>query len=183
MHPTAPEIEGPPCLSHASPIFPTPSTSPSSSSLPLKVQAAVDDCLAKGIRAICVISAGFSECDAKGQRVKRQLLERVREAGCRLIGPNCMGLHKTERRAVSLNLPHDAALQDPLFGPLIACGTGGVLVDLLADSAFRLHPLTAPDAVEMIDQLKGARLLRGYRGAAPADEAALRDVLAQVSSW
>ena len=36
------------------------------------------------------------------------------------------------------------ALQDPLFGPLIACGTGGVLVDVLADTAFRLHPLTAP---------------------------------------
>ena len=34
------------------------------------------------------------------------------------------------------------AVQDPTFGPLIACGTGGVLVDVLADSAFRLHPLT-----------------------------------------
>ena len=130
------------------------------------------------------------------------------------LGPTL--LHKTERRAVSLNLSDDAALraafddfsnrfagemtsvlvqrmvpagvemivgalQDPLFGPLIACGTGGVLVDLLADSAFRLHPLTEPDAVEMIDQLKGARLLRGYRGAPPADEAALRDVLLRVS--
>ncbi len=73
------------------------------------------------------------------------------------------------------------ALQDPLFGPLIACGTGGVLVDLLADSVFRLHPLTEPDTVEMIDQLKGARLLRGYRGATPADETALRDVLLRVS--
>ena len=34
------------------------------------------------------------------------------------------------------------AVQDPLFGPLIACGTGGVLVDVLADTAFRLHPLS-----------------------------------------
>ena len=73
------------------------------------------------------------------------------------------------------------ALQDPLFGPLIACGTGGVLVDLLADTAFRLHPLAEPDAAEMIDELKGARLLRGYRGAPAADEAALRDVLLRVS--
>ena len=62
------------------------------------------------------------------------------------------------------------ALQDPLFGPLIACGTGGVLVDVLADTAFRLHPLTGSDAVEMVDELRGARLLRGYRGAPPADE-------------
>ena len=60
------------------------------------------------------------------------------------------------------------AIQDPLFGPLIACGTGGVLVDVLADTAFRLHPLTASDAREMIDDLRGARLLRGYRGAPPA---------------
>jgi acetyl coenzyme A synthetase (ADP forming)-like protein len=74
------------------------------------------------------------------------------------------------------------ALHDPLFGPLIACGSGGVLVDLLADTAFRLHPLTESDARDMIDELKGARLLRGYRGAAPADEGALRDVLLRISA-
>jgi acyl-CoA synthetase (NDP forming) len=74
------------------------------------------------------------------------------------------------------------ALQDPLFGPVIACGTGGVLVDLLADTAFRLHPLSERDTTEMLDQLKGARLLRGYRGAPPANEAALRDTLLRVSA-
>lgn len=74
------------------------------------------------------------------------------------------------------------AIQDPLFGPLIACGTGGVLVDVLADTAFRLHPVNASDAHEMIDELRGARLLRGYRGAPPADEAALRDLLLRVSA-
>jgi acetate---CoA ligase (ADP-forming) len=74
------------------------------------------------------------------------------------------------------------AVQDPLFGPLIACGTGGVLVDVLADTAFRLHPLSASDARGMIDDLRGARLLRGYRGSPPADEAALRDVLVRVSA-
>ncbi len=130
------------------------------------------------------------------------------------LGPTL--LHKTERRAVCLNLSDDAgvrsayadfttrfggemtavlvqrmvatgvemivgAIQDPLFGPLIACGTGGVLVDVLADTAFRLHPLSASDARDMIDELRGSRLLRGYRGAPPADEAALRDVLLRVS--
>jgi acetyl-CoA synthetase (ADP-forming) len=73
------------------------------------------------------------------------------------------------------------AIQDPLFGPLIACGTGGVLVDVLADTAFRLHPLTASDASDMLDELRGARLLRGYRGSPPADEKALVDVLLRVS--
>jgi acetyl coenzyme A synthetase (ADP forming)-like protein len=74
------------------------------------------------------------------------------------------------------------AINDPLFGPLIACGTGGVLVDVLADTSFRLQPLTARDAGEMIDDLRGKRLLRGYRGAPSADEAALEDVLLRVSA-
>ena len=74
------------------------------------------------------------------------------------------------------------ALHDPTFGPVVVCGTGGVLVDLLADSAFRIHPLTADDAAEMIRELRGARLLSGYRGAPPADEAALRDVVLRVSA-
>ena len=73
------------------------------------------------------------------------------------------------------------ALHDPLFGPVIACGTGGVLVDVLADSSFRLHPLTASDAREMISDLRGSRLLRGYRGSAPADETSLQQVLLRVS--
>jgi acyl-CoA synthetase (NDP forming) len=74
------------------------------------------------------------------------------------------------------------AVQDPLFGPLIACGTGGVLVDVLADTSFRLQPLSASDAGEMIQELRGSKLLRGYRGAPPADEEALRQVLLRISA-
>ena len=74
------------------------------------------------------------------------------------------------------------AVQDPQFGPLIACGTGGTMVDLLADTVFRLHPLSHSEAREMIDGIRGARLLRGYRGAAPADEAALLSILLRVSA-
>ena len=73
------------------------------------------------------------------------------------------------------------ALHDPLFGPVIACGTGGVLVDVLADTSFRLHPLTASDAREMISDLRGSRLLRGYRGSLPADETSLQQVLLRIS--
>jgi acetate---CoA ligase (ADP-forming) len=71
---------------------------------------------------------------------------------------------------------------DSTFGPLIACGSGGVLVDLLHDSAFRLHPLTDTDAADMIESLKGAPLLHGYRGRAPADESAAVDALLRVSA-
>jgi acyl-CoA synthetase (NDP forming) len=74
------------------------------------------------------------------------------------------------------------AVHDPTFGPVVVCGSGGVFVDLLGDSAFRIHPVTSDDAAEMIRELKGARLLRGYRGAPAADETALRDVILRVSA-
>jgi acyl-CoA synthetase (NDP forming) len=74
------------------------------------------------------------------------------------------------------------AVHDSTFGPLVACGTGGVLVDLLDDTTFRLHPITEEDAAEMIGELKGVRLLRGYRGAPPADEHALQSVLLRISA-
>jgi acyl-CoA synthetase (NDP forming) len=74
------------------------------------------------------------------------------------------------------------ALLDPTFGPLVVCGAGGTLVDLVADSAFRLHPLTAEDGAEMLAELRVSRLLRGYRGAPPANQAALLDVVLRVSA-
>jgi acetyl coenzyme A synthetase (ADP forming)-like protein len=73
-------------------------------------------------------------------------------------------------------------LNDRTFGHVVVCGTGGVLVDLLADSSFRLCPVTDRDAVEMVDALKGARLLRGFRGAPVADERALRESILRVST-
>jgi acyl-CoA synthetase (NDP forming) len=71
---------------------------------------------------------------------------------------------------------------DANFGPVIACGTGGTLVELFADVVLRLHPITDTDAAEMINELRGVRLLRGYRGSAPADELALREVLLRISA-
>jgi acetyl coenzyme A synthetase (ADP forming)-like protein len=74
------------------------------------------------------------------------------------------------------------SVNDPLFGPVIVCGSGGVLAELLADSATRLHPVTAMDASEMVDELKCARLLRGYRGQAAVDESALEDGILRISA-
>ncbi len=73
-------------------------------------------------------------------------------------------------------------VRDPTFGPLVVYGSGGTLVELLADAAFRLHPLTDADAAAMLDEVRGTALLRGYRGAPRADEAALRDILLRVSA-
>jgi acyl-CoA synthetase (NDP forming) len=72
-------------------------------------------------------------------------------------------------------------INDPALGPVIMGGTGGVLVELFADTVFRMCPLTEADAQEMIGEMKGRALLRGYRGAAPADEGAFRGVLMAIS--
>ena len=74
------------------------------------------------------------------------------------------------------------AVVDPTFGPLVACGSGGVLVELLHDTVFRIHPLTDTDAVQMVNGLKSVALLRRYRGRPPADERAVVDVLLRVSA-
>ena len=58
--------------------------------------AAVDECIAAGVRAVVVITAGFREGGAEGAGVERQLVERVRAAGVRMVGPNCMGVMNTE---------------------------------------------------------------------------------------
>jgi acetyl coenzyme A synthetase (ADP forming)-like protein len=71
--------------------------------------------------------------------------------------------------------------EDPSFGPLIAFGLGGIHVEILADVCFRVTPLTDTDADEMIRGIHGYRLLEGYRGHAPADIDAIREVLLRVS--
>jgi acyl-CoA synthetase (NDP forming)/GNAT superfamily N-acetyltransferase len=71
--------------------------------------------------------------------------------------------------------------QDPVFGPLVAFGLGGVFVEILGDVCFGLTPLTDRDADRMLDSIRGRRLLEGYRGKPAADREALRDLLLRVS--
>jgi acetate---CoA ligase (ADP-forming) len=71
---------------------------------------------------------------------------------------------------------------DPSFGPIIVTGMGGTLVELLRDVAVRITPVTDQDVAEMLDGLRMAPLLRGYRGAAPADVPALTDLIHRVNA-
>jgi acetate---CoA ligase (ADP-forming) len=71
---------------------------------------------------------------------------------------------------------------DPVFGPLVAFGTGGYLVEFVDDVAFRIVPLTDRDAREMIQSSKAERLLNGYRGSPLADIDAVERLLLQLSA-
>jgi acetate---CoA ligase (ADP-forming) len=71
--------------------------------------------------------------------------------------------------------------QDPLFGPVLLLGMGGIFVELYQDVALRVCPITEGDAREMLQEVKGARLLEGFRGHPAADVEALIHLLVRVS--
>ena len=119
------------------------------------------------------------------------------------------GAHKTETGGVALDLDDDASVrtaaermggpvlvqpmvgggtellaglvQDPTFGPLVAFGPGGVLAELIGEASFRIAPLTDVDADELLEEGKAGILVRGFRGALPADRAALADLLHRLA--
>jgi acetate---CoA ligase (ADP-forming) len=70
--------------------------------------------------------------------------------------------------------------RDPLFGPVILCGFGGILVELLKDVAVGIPPLLRAHAREMLKRLRGFPILAGMRGKPPADVAALCDAVVNV---
>lgn len=73
-------------------------------------------------------------------------------------------------------------VNDPLFGPAVMFGLGGVFAEVLNDVAFRLAPVTPSAAREMIADIKGHAVLAGARGRPSADVDALADVLVKLSA-
>ncbi|HZW44001.1 MAG TPA: GNAT family N-acetyltransferase [Dermatophilaceae bacterium] len=71
--------------------------------------------------------------------------------------------------------------EDPLFGPVVSFSIAGPPTDLLGDIGHRIPPLTDVDVMDLISSVKASPLLDGYHGAAPADRAALADLIARVS--
>lgn len=72
--------------------------------------------------------------------------------------------------------------EDPLFGPLVVFGLGGIFVELMQDVAFRINPLSDVEARELINEVRAAKLLEGYRGEPAGDVDALVDLLLRVSA-
>lgn len=73
------------------------------------------------------------------------------------------------------------ATRDQTFGPVVMFGIGGIFVELLRDVSFRLAPLDSDDAEDMIKEIKGYKLLEGYRGMPPRDIEAIKDILVRTS--
>jgi acyl-CoA synthetase (NDP forming) len=73
-------------------------------------------------------------------------------------------------------------VNDPQFGPTIACGAGGALVEVMNDVAIRLNPIARSDAATMLRELRSFRLLDGYRGSPRCDIGALEDMILRIST-
>jgi len=73
--------------------------------------------------------------------------------------------------------------RDPVFGPAVMFGLGGVHVEVLKDVSFRLAPFGRDEALRMIDEIRGRALLAGVRGAPPSDVDALADLLVTISGF
>jgi acetyltransferase len=104
------------------------------------VAAVVDECGEKGVKSLVVISAGFKEVGGEGVARERDLLERVRRHGMRLVGPNCMGILNTEA-AVSMNATFAPNMPPP--GPLSFMSQSGALgvtiLDYAAEYGIGIH--------------------------------------------
>lgn len=86
-------------------------------------------------------------------------------------------LEETARRGHELVI---GGYQDDTFGPVIMFGLGGVFVEVLQDVAFRICPITEIDAKEMIEELRGAALLKGARGGVSVPDSVLIDTLLAI---
>src|SRR5690349_23394280 len=70
---------------------------------------------------------------------------------------------------------------DPVFGPVVMLGLGGIFVEVLKDVTFRIAPFGIEEARAMIGELRGAAMLAGARGAPPCDTEALAVALSRLS--
>ena len=135
--------------------------------------------------AVKAVGAGLvHKTDVQGVRLNLAGADAVREACIDMrarLGPQLSGFLV---QAMAEEGPEFlvGCVSDPLFGPVVACGAGGTLAELLDDMAFRLPPLTDADAQAMIDDLRSARLLRGFRGEGRRDEAALKHILVRLGA-
>lgn len=95
----------------------------------------IDDCIAVGVKSVMILSSGFSETDPPGGQLERELLDRLRSAGCRLIGPNSLGIVQTDP---SVLLNASFAPNMPEHGTVAIASHSGALGITILDYATRI---------------------------------------------
>jgi acetyl coenzyme A synthetase (ADP forming)-like protein len=120
--------------------------------------------------------AGAHKTESGGVALDLRSPADVQGAASRIGGPVVVQQYVTEGAELLAGV-----VQDPVFGPIVAFGPGGVLAELIGSANFALAPLTDVDAAELLDTGKVARLVEGWRGAPPPDRAALEDLLHRLS--
>jgi acetate---CoA ligase (ADP-forming) len=154
---------------------------------------------------------GIAVVDERSAETTEEAVAAAEKLGFPVVVKSALaGAHKTELGAVALDLRDPAAVraaaermgppllvqrflqvgvellvgavQDPVFGPLVALGPGGVLAELIGEALFRIAPLTDVDANELVASGKVGKLLAGFRGAPAADSAAVADTVLRVGA-
>jgi len=107
----------------------------------------------------------------------RRILENVkaRAPGSRVHGVLVQRMAKPDLEVIV------GGIRDPVFGPVVMFGLGGVFVEVLKDVSFRVAPLSDADVDDMVREVRGYRILEGFRGSPPRDLDALKRVILGVS--
>jgi len=120
--------------------------------------------------------AGAVELDLEGPTETRRALGRLQgRFGDRLSGVLVQAMIPGGIETII------GVVQEPVFGPLVVFGLGGVATEVLGDHAARLAPLTDTDADDLIHEIRAAPLLLGHRGQPAVDVGGLRDTLLRIS--
>lgn len=127
--------------------------------------------------------------DVGGVRLKVTSLSQVHKAYGEIL--TCVRAQRPQARLDGVTVQTMAkpglevvagVIRDRTFGPIVMFGLGGMFVELLDDVAFRVVPLRPRDARAMIQEIRGAPLLQGYRGTPPVALHALEDMLLKLST-
>ena len=118
--------------------------------------------------------------DAEGLRAAAQRIHAAVAAAAPGVAPAGLSVQPMAAPGTEVIL---GITQDQQFGPVLMFGLGGVFVEVLKDVAFRVVPLEPRDASEMIREIQGFPVLEGFRGAEPADLAAIERMLLQLSEF
>ncbi|MEM2139689.1 MAG: acetate--CoA ligase family protein [Nitrososphaera sp.] len=122
--------------------------------------------------------------DVKGVKVGLQNEAQVKEAFSDMHG-RLSKQYSVKGVLLEKMVPQGAELivglqNDAQFGPIIMAGIGGIYTEVFKDVAFRVLPITKEDALSMIEELKGKKILEGFRGSAPIDKNMIADALVNI---